>query len=199
LNISDERSISEQVKSGFRLAGFVLLTLVFVYALLFSAALLENQGTLAQSFDRRLAIFLGSTGLLVLSVLMFLTVRYWAKWFFGFLGYSTFNAFFFLVAGPTSRLHTTRSDAGAMLLILLAITVLCLKYAARVPRKVESIGLVAAILALSFGLTLNSFIPMLLGGGALGLAQLVDWRWQILHRRGTSQYSRYQTTEQPIK
>ena len=75
--------MGEQVKSGFRLAGWLLLTLAFIYALLLCAGFLVGKGEHNQPVYR----VAGACGLVALSVVMFMTVRHWVGWFIGALGY----------------------------------------------------------------------------------------------------------------
>jgi hypothetical protein len=73
VNIRDERTVAEQVQSGFRLAGWLLLTLAFIYALLLCAGFLVGKGEYNQPIYR----VAGACGLVALSVVMFMTVRRW--------------------------------------------------------------------------------------------------------------------------
>jgi len=50
VNIRDERTVAEQVQSGFRLAGWLLLTLAFIYALLLCAGFLVGKGEYINRF-----------------------------------------------------------------------------------------------------------------------------------------------------
>src|SRR4029078_10637782 len=83
VNIRDQRTIGEQIKSGFRLAGWILLTFVFIVFLLGSTTCFLAQNENPQPILR----LLGACGLLVGSIVMFVTVRRWVKWFFGALRY----------------------------------------------------------------------------------------------------------------
>jgi len=82
VNIRDERTVSEQVRSGLRLAGWVLLALALLLVLLASASAVLNK-TEHPSLVVRVA---GACGLIAISILLFVSTQYWAKWFVGFLG-----------------------------------------------------------------------------------------------------------------
>ncbi|HET8888834.1 MAG TPA: hypothetical protein VFQ41_08015 [Candidatus Angelobacter sp.] len=131
--------------------------------------------------------FLGGCALAALCALMFFTVQYWVKWFFGVLGYIILRSFAAFLAGRTLSTPSQafpRTLFLEMVLVSLAQATLCWKYLTRVPRHMEAVGLVAVVVSWSFGLVLNSNIPMWIGTGALCSAQLIDWRAQeVLERR----------------
>jgi hypothetical protein len=83
VNIRDERTVGEQVKSGLRLSGWVLLTLAFIYAMLLCTGFLIGKGEYNQPIYR----VVGACGLVAMSILMFATVRHWVGWFLGALGF----------------------------------------------------------------------------------------------------------------
>src|ERR1700740_1527543 len=97
VNIRDERTVGEQVKSGFRLAGWLLLTLAFIYALLLFAGFLVGKGDYNQPIYR----VAGACGLVALSVVIFMTVRHWVGWFIGALGYFVLKTAFALLLGSS--------------------------------------------------------------------------------------------------
>lgn len=161
VNIRDKRSFGEQALSGFRLAGWVLLTLAFIYAQLFCADCVLNR-TAGRSHAVRV---LGATGLVAISVLMFISAKYWAKWFAGALGYYALKAAF------TLRFRYDRL-LMQLLLLLVAASVLCarclLKHSLT---SVEKAGLVALAVSLSFSLVLDSALPFLIGVSILAVVQ----------------------------
>jgi len=73
VNIRDERTVGEQMKSGFRLAGWLLLMLAFIYGLLLCAGFVIGKGQYSQPVYR----VVGVCGLVVMSGTMFATVRHW--------------------------------------------------------------------------------------------------------------------------
>jgi hypothetical protein len=181
MNLRDERSVREQVGAGLRLAGFVFLTFALFLLLMMSTVLLVNgsEGFLGKQYlphlDPRI---IGSSGLIALALLMFVTAKYWAKWFVGFLGYVLLKTIFLPLF--VSRSHSVPSALAPrfwfieLLLILIALAALSLKYVERIPRKIEALGLITVVVAFSFFLALNSTIPLLVGMVTLGLAQAAD-------------------------
>jgi hypothetical protein len=163
--------VGEQVKSGVRLAGWVLLTLAFIYALLLCAGLVVGKGEHNQPIYR----VVGVCGLVALSIVMFATVRHWVGWFLGALGYLTLKTVFFLFLGSARVQPWPWFIEFALLLGLAAF--LCIRYASRKPHKIEAVGLITLVLALSFTLVSNSNSPLLLGVAVLGLIQLAyGWK-----------------------
>ena len=157
--------MSEQVKSGLRLAGWVLLTLAFIYALLLCAGFLVGKGEYNQPIYR----VVGACGLAALSVVMFTTARLWVGWFIGALGYLVLKTAFALLLG--SSLVRPRLWFIEFALLLGLAILLCVRYASRKPQKIEAAGLVGLVLALSFTLVCNSNTPILFGVAVLGLIQ----------------------------
>jgi len=166
VNIRDERTVSEQVKSGFRLVGWVLLTLALIYLLLGSTGFLLGKGEYNQPIHR----FLGACGLLAISTLMFATARHWVKWFFGALGYLAIKTVFALALGSSMTRPRLWFVEFGLLLGLAAL--LCVRYLNREPEKIEAAGLTGLVIALSFTLVCNSNALFLLGVSALALIQL---------------------------
>jgi hypothetical protein len=170
VNIRDERTVGEQVKSGFRLAGWVLLTLAFILVVLGSTNLLLGKGDYSQPIHR----FLGACGLAATSTAMFATVRHWVKWFIGALGYLALKAVITLLLGSFAALPRLWLLEFALLLGL--AVVLCVRYVSHAPDKIEGAGLVGMVVALSFTLVRDSNVPALLGVAVLTLIQLAHSR-----------------------
>jgi hypothetical protein len=167
VNIRDERSVSEQVKSGFRLVGWVLLTLALIYILLGSTGFLLGKGEYNQPIHR----LLGLCGLLAISTFMFATARHWVKWFFGALGYLAIKTVFALALGSSMTRPRLWFVEFGLLLGLAAL--LCLRYLNREPEKLEAVGLAGLVTSLSFTLVCDSNAPFLLGVAVLTFIQLV--------------------------
>ncbi len=166
VNIRDERSVSEQVKSGLRLAGWVLLALALIFVLLGSTGFLLGKGDYNQPIYR----LLGACGLLAISTVMFATVRHWAKWLIGVMGFLALKTVFALAFGSSVTRPRLWFVEFALLLGLAAL--LCKRYLKREPEKIEAVGLVGLVVALSFTLMCNSNAPLLLGVAVLAFIQL---------------------------
>ena len=171
VNIRDKRTIGEQIKSGFRLAGWVLLTLAFIFLVLASTALLVGKSNHTQPIPR----LLGVCGLLATSTVMFITVRRWAKWFVGALGYMILKLAVSLLLGFTlsvPSISRPRLVFLEFLMVVVVATVLCARYLTYTPRAIETVGLVGLVIALSFSMVCDSSLPILAGVTVLGLIQL---------------------------
>jgi hypothetical protein len=178
VNIRDQRTIGEQIKSGFRLAGWILLTFGFIVFLLGSTRFFLAQNENPQPILR----LLGACGLLVGSIVMFVTVRRWVKWFFGALGYFAIRVAIALLLGlPRSPSHGShlRLMLGELLVLVVSAAVLCSRYLSHAPRTIEAAGLVGLVIAISFSAMVDSNLPILSGVVVLALIQLAT-RWPTL-------------------
>ena len=179
VNIRDKRTVGEQIKSGFRLAGWILLTFAFVTLVLASAAAVVGKanGNYTQAIYR----LLGACGLLATSTVMFITVRRWAKWFVGALLYMILKVAVSLLLGRTPSVPSItrpRLEFLEFLVVLMFAFLLCARYLTHTPRTVETVGLVGLVIALSFTVIYDSSLPVLAGVAVLGTIQLTHVRWQ---------------------
>jgi hypothetical protein len=175
VNLRDKRTIGEQIKSGFRLAGWILLTLAFICLVLVSTAFLAGKGNHTQPTYR----LLGLCGLLATATAMFITVRRWAKWFVGVLGYMILKLAVSLLLGRTPSVPSVtrpRLVFLEFLVVLVFALLLCARYLTHTPRTVETVGLVGLVIALSFSVIYDSSLPIVAGVAVLGIIQLTDGR-----------------------
>lgn len=170
MNIRDERTVGQQVKSGLCLAGWVLVTLAFIFLLLGSTGLLIGKGEYTRPIHR----VLGACGLVAISATMFVTVRHWVKWFIGALGYFALKAVIALLLG--SPIAQPRLWFVEFALLLGLAVALCAWYLSRKPDKIEAAGLVGLVVALSFTLSCDSVFPFLSGVAFLTFIQLAHGR-----------------------
>lgn len=169
MNIRDRRTAGEQVKSGFQIAGLILLTLLLVGVMLKSAAFVAGTDGNPQLSHR----ILGGATLIVISVLMFFTVRYWAKWFATFLLWAVIR-FAFRVR-LSSHIAAPWWIPG-LLLVLTALFILSIELVwRRDPFKLETIALILVVVSLSFATVLASFNPLFAGLITLAGARLITW------------------------
>lgn len=173
MNIRDQRSVAEQIRSGFRLTVFILLTFFIVGLLLISTGYVLAQ---ARGVGYRAG---GMCGLAILFVFLWATTRYWAKWFFGFLGYSILKLSGFLLLGlfaPShSGIHPLRWIIEGLVLLMLVSGLLMACLIRRQPSGIESVGLTAVVVSLSFWMVTQSNLPLLIGTSALAVAELITW------------------------
>ena len=171
MNIRDDRTIGQQVKSGFRITGWLLLALGFMFIVFGSTTLFLGKG----NFNGPMYQVLGACGLATTSTVMFFTVRHWVKWFIGALGYLALKAVFAFLLGFTPSVPSVvRPRLLILELVMLAVIaiVLCVRYLSRAPRKVETAGLVGLVLAISFATALDSAIPLFVAVAILAFIQL---------------------------
>lgn len=165
MNIRDQRTVGEQIKSGFQLAGWFLLTLALLYLLLGSTSLVLDRSD-HHSLVLRAT---GTCGLVAISVLLFVSIHYWAKWFVGFLGLYALKAAFVLILHPKS-LYLQFS------LLLAPAFVLCARCVLNdIPNSIEKLGFVLLALTIGFTLVLDSTIPMLVGVLTFAAIELVSY------------------------
>lgn len=170
VNIRDGRTVSEQIKSGLCLAGWVLIALAFIYLLLGSTGFLIGKGEYTRPIHR----VLGVGGLIALSTTLFCTVRYWVKWFIGALGYFALKAVIALLLG--SSITQPRLWFVEFALLLGIAVLLCVRCLRRTPDTIEAAALVGLVLALSFTLVCDYVFPFLAGVVFLTVVQLVGGR-----------------------
>ena len=171
VNIRDERSVGEQVRSGLRLAGWILLTFAVVGVTLLSEKTLLDRS--APNLHRTA----GACGLILVAILMFVSVERWGKWFVGALGYWIVKSVFTLPFRPSVMLLQ-------YLLLFIFAFALCARWALRhAPRPtVEKVGMLVVVLALTVSLTLDSPLPLLVGVGVMALTQLAAYVFRPTHR-----------------
>jgi hypothetical protein len=179
VNLHDERSVDEQVKSGFRIAGFILLTfVVFLLLVLGTTLVLGDPGRFSgHGLSERVT---GGCILLALSAFLFFTVRYWAPWFIAFVLSGVFKLALLGILGITSvrgSRPVSRSWILEVVLILAVLTALAVKpvYGDERITRIESAALVCSVLALVFLLIKESAVPLAVATGVLAIGRLVEW------------------------
>lgn len=172
MNIRDERTIGEQVRSGFRLAGWLLLTLAVAGLILRSDMVLIDRS--AVTIYRIAAV----CGLALAIALLFVSVERWAKWFVGALGYWIVKAVLTLVFRPSGWLLQYA-------VLFVCAFALCARFALNETHEsvVEKLGMVFVVIALSFSLSLDSPRSLLVGVVALALTQLISHVFRTPHKR----------------
>ena len=102
--MKDKRSVREQVLSGLRIGGLIVLSFAFFVALSASASLIMG-GETPPNIAHRL---LGILALGILAAILFLTVNHWTKWLIGILGYCLLRLFAGLIFGPYMKHPVSR-------------------------------------------------------------------------------------------
>jgi len=147
--MADKRTVWQQARSGFRLAGFVLLTFALCLLFLFSTILLTGRGQNRTPVHE----LLGGCGLLAIATVMFFSVRYWAKWYFAMLVYISFKLSLSLLLGRTPSVPSIvrpRLEFLEYFIVIVAMAVLCFRYVDQVLRRIETLGLIALVISFGF-------------------------------------------------
>jgi hypothetical protein len=182
LNLRDNRTIEEQVWSGFRLGGSIVLTIVVVLMLLLSSILaLGNPSRygyapLISWPNPMVNRIVGSCGLVLLSVLTFLTARLWVKVLIGFAARVVLAGTIAVLFLSQAAIKTPRLVLAEQVGLAAAILILCFRYVDRDPTTIEAMGLTGVIVSLSFGVAARAFLPPLIGLAWLGLAEIIAWK-----------------------
>jgi hypothetical protein len=95
----DERSITEQVKSGFRIVGAILAS--------FAAFLVFSVGYSYVARPEQQRIVTGWIILVATVTIMFVTVRFWANWFCGIVSYVAVRSIVLLVLVLVGGVHAS--------------------------------------------------------------------------------------------
>jgi hypothetical protein len=154
--------------------------MALIFLLLISTSSVVGKGDYVRPLHR----VLGGFGLLAVSTVMFITVRRWVKFFVGVMGYATFKLSISLLLGFTPSVPSIarpRVVALEHLAPTVLALVLCARYANRIPRTGEGVGLVGLVLVLSFDATYDSPLPLVAGVAVLGLTQIAYWARRVLN------------------
>jgi hypothetical protein len=168
------RSVRQQVISGFRIGGLIVLSFA-VFAALMVGCELVFEKSLPQKV-------IGIVLVAALTSLLLATTQHWSKWLFGALAYCALRSpIGLLVVGPLDRKNVV---------IWFAYTVtaaaLTSRYLQRKPRSLEKIGLVAFVLGIALAAAQLGSSPLIAGLFVLGTCELAEWlRRQHRKRRRT--------------
>jgi hypothetical protein len=179
LPMTRKRTVGEQVASGFRIAGSMVLAFTFIVALIGSTFFLLGLNNAEAQGQHRI---LGGTALVGLSVLLFLTTRHWAKWLVGIVAYCFAKVLigtpFFLLSGKTN----VAKQLVFVLIYCLIAALLTWRHFEREPTGIEKVGLVGFVVCASFAMALQSYLPLLVGLALLAIGELAQ---RILQPRRT--------------
>ena len=151
----------------------VLLTLAFIFLVLDCSFYLAGRGAYTQPVHR----ILGACVLLATSIVMFVTVRHWVKWFIGILGYAILKFAISLILGFTPSVPSIirpRLIFFEYLVSLVIVAALWMRYMTHVPNKLETAGIVGMPVALSFSIVWDLSLPIFVGAAVLGMTQLAS-------------------------
>ena len=179
MNLTDERTIREQVISGLRIAGLLLLGFAFFVAMVVSASLILGRENTPSFWHWPLGTF----ALGILAAVLFFTVRHWTKWLIGILVYCLFRLFAGLIFGPYMRHPVSRLEVASWMLYLAVANLLTMRHVRRRPKGAEKFGLVGFVLCVPFAVSLESPKPLFAGLVCLALGELIETLRRRSHRR----------------
>src|SRR5258707_418823 len=157
--MATNRTVGQQVRSGLRLAGFVLLTIALYFLLIYSTILLAGKNQNSTELHR----VLGGCILLALATLMFFSIRHWAKWFVAIIGYLILKTSVSFLLGRTPSVPSIarpRLIFLEYLLTFVAAGTIFFKFFRQVPRKIDTLALVAFFTFVGFSYLSNTLPPL---------------------------------------
>jgi hypothetical protein len=180
--VKDKRSGGEQVLSGLRIGGLIVLSFVFFAAMVVSASLIAGREAAPNASHRTL----GTLALVLLAAILFFTVHHWTRWLVGILGYCLLRLLGGLIFGPYMKQPVSRLQVASWMLYLIAI-LLTMRHVRRRPKGAEKLGLVGFLVSVPFAMILESYKPLLLGLLFLALGELTERlrSWKDRHPRNT--------------
>jgi hypothetical protein len=176
--MAKKRSVREQVISGLRIGGLIVLSFAFFAAMVVGASLITGREATPSIEHRSLGVF----ALCVLAGILFFTVHRWTEWLIGIFGYCLLRFFGALLFGPYLKKPVSRIEVAGWMLYLIVAILLTMRHVHRHPKRFEKIGLVGFVLSVPFALTLSSYKPLLLGLLCLAFGELSEMLRRRMHR-----------------
>jgi hypothetical protein len=177
--VKDKRSVREQVLSGLRIGGLIVLSFVFFAAMAVSASLITGHEAAPNIAQRTL----GTLALGMLAATLFFTVHHWTKWLIGILAYCLLRLFVGLIFAPYMKHPVSRLHVASWMLYLAIAGLLTMRHTRRRPKGAERFGLVGFVLCVPFAMILESSKPLFLGLSFLALGELIEALRLWKHRR----------------
>jgi hypothetical protein len=166
----DNRSVREQVLSGLRIGGLIVLSFVFFAAMAVSAALITGREAAPNIAHRTF----GTLALGMLAAILFFTVHHWTKWLIGILAYCLLRLFVGLIFGPYLKHPVSRLQVASWIVYLAIAALLTMPHIRRRPKGAGRFGLVGFVLCVPFAMILESSKPLVLGLSLLALGELIE-------------------------
>jgi hypothetical protein len=168
--MAKKRSAREQVISGLRIGGLLVLSFVFFGAMVLSASLITDR----EATPKVAYLLLGTLAQGILASILFLTVHHWTKWLIGILGYGLFRLVGAVIFGPYLTHPVSRLQIASWMLYLAVSLLLTKRHIRRRPKGAERLGLTGFVLCVPFALSLESPKPLFLGLLLLALGELIE-------------------------
>jgi hypothetical protein len=186
-----KRSVGEQIKSGFRIGGLVLLSFA-----VFSGLAIGFDNILGHVGEmRRPHAVLGTLLVSILACFLFMTAQYWARWMFAFLVWGCMRLGVSVLFGAYSTIHPIdRKTAVVWLGYTLTAAALTFRYVKRNPTSLERLGLVTLTSCVALAGASGGIWPLVAGLAVLATCELIQWlvgRGPQLSRRADTRSSHY--------
>jgi len=178
--VRDRRTAWEQVKSGFRISGLIVLTFCIFITLVVSLSHVTGRVDPPRSRNALLGVL--STATLV--AVMFQTTRYWAKWLVGILGLGLFRMWGALMFKGFFELPRNINFTAllAWFLYTAAAVGLTVRHATRPPKGAERFGLTGFVVCVSLAMATGSSSPLFYGLGLLAAGEITQAMVHTRHR-----------------
>lgn len=179
----DQRSLDEQVKSGFLLAGKTLLAIFTGIALVGGIYWLRWPNDVVPLFVvARHPLLLPWAWIIAATAILIPTINRWATILPSFLGYGTLGGLIMLVGGQYNRVIVPRPVAAALTVFCIASSYLTWKFVDRPLTVIDRVALLAFVYCLAFSMTTRNNVTE--GCTALGIGfACVLGAWGIDHSK----------------
>lgn len=168
--MKDQRSVREQILSGLRIGGLIMLGFAFFGAMVVCASLIAGHEATPNISHRPLGVI----ALGILAAILFFTVHHWTKWLIGILGYCLLRLFAGLIFGPYMKQPISKLQVASWMLYLAVAILLTMRHVRRHPKGAEKFGLVGFVVSVPFAMSSNSYKPLLLGLSLLAVGELTE-------------------------
>lgn len=166
--MKNKRSVREQVLSGLRIGGLIVLSFVFFVAMVLTASLITGPAT--NTGYRAL----GTLALGILVAILFFTDQHWTKWLIGILGYCLVRLFGGLILGPYMKQPVSRLEVASWMLYVAIALLLTTRHIGRRPKGAERFGLIGFVLCVPFAMSSESPKPLFVGLSLLALGEFIE-------------------------
>jgi hypothetical protein len=153
--MAKKRTAWEQVTSGFRIAGSMVVGFGLLLALSVSIVFLTLRNNIESQGAHPV---LGGASLLLLSTILFLTTRVWASWLLAILAFCALKSLGFLLL---LAFGSPRIDARTALLTILMFFISAfasIRFVGRAAVGAERLGLVSFLVLLIFAVEFQSWL-----------------------------------------
>jgi hypothetical protein len=172
----DQRSVDEQVKSGFLLAGKTVLAIVTGGALVGGIAILRSPNDTVPGSLLARHPYLPWACIIAATAILIPTIKRWVTILPGILGYGTIGGLIMLVSGQYNHIIVPRPAALAVTVFCIASSYLTSRFADRPLTLIDRVALLALVYCLAFSMTTGKNLTEAFTFLGIGFASvLVAW------------------------